>query len=93
MAAHAGEYPPKAWPFQETGHTRGDWWDPVHDQLLVVLFHAARAYVEGTFENRLDRIIPDRETREASRLHLMCGASLIGRQAIDGWLFRPSSVE
>jgi len=93
MAPHAGSYPPKTWPFSETGHTHGDWWDPVHDQLPVVLFHAARAYGEKSLADRAAQVLADRDSLDANRLHVMCGLQLIGQQSIHGWLFRPSSAE
>jgi hypothetical protein len=93
VAAHAGSYPPKAWPFSETGHTHGDWWDPVHDQLPVVLFHAAQAYGEKSFADRATQVLAASDGLDANRLHVLCGLQLIGQQSIHGWLFRPSSVE
>jgi len=93
VARHRGAYPPPTWPFQETGRTPGDWWDPVHDQLPVVLYHAARVYGEKSYEDRAVEILGGQGGFEANRLHLLCGLPLIGRQSIEGWLFRPSSAQ
>lgn len=93
VAGHAGSYPPRAWPYQETGHTHGDWWDPVHDELPVVLFHAARVYGDKSLEDRAGRILAARDGLDAHRLLLLAGVPLLGQQAIGGWLFHPSSVE
>ncbi len=93
VARHAGDYPPKTWPFAETGRTRGDWWDPVHDQLPVVLFHAARVYGETSYTAKAAEILAHRDGLDAHRLQLLCGLPLLGEQAIAGWLFRPGSVE
>ncbi|HEY1107334.1 MAG TPA: alginate lyase family protein [Opitutaceae bacterium] len=87
-----GSYPPRGWPFQETGRTRGDWWDPVHDELPVVLHHAARAYGEPKFAAAVPKLLAERDSLAADRLHLLCGAPLPGEQSLTGWLFRPSSA-
>lgn len=93
LAAHAGPYPPSGWPFQEAGHTPGDWWDPFHDELPVVLFHAARVYGEKHYEALPARILESRDGVDVNLIHLRCGLPLIGEQAIHGWLFRPGTAE
>lgn len=93
VARHAGPYPPKDWPLSEVGHTKGDWWDPFHDQLPVVLHHAAVIYREKPYEEQAAKILGGKDGVEANRIHLLCGLPLIGQQSISGWLFRPNSVE
>lgn len=93
VARHAGRYPPPGWPFAESGHTPGDWWDPFHDHLPVVLHHAARAYGEKFYDEAAARVLGGSAAVDRNRLHLLCGLPLIGQQSLDGWLFRPSSVE
>ncbi|MBI5691120.1 MAG: alginate lyase family protein [Verrucomicrobia bacterium] len=90
VARHAGPYPPKDWPFSETGRTPGDWWDPFHDQLPSVLYHAARTYREQSYADLLPRLLGDSASVDQNRLHLLCGLPLPGQQSLDGWLFHPS---
>jgi hypothetical protein len=93
VARNAGPYPPKAWPLSETGHTKGDWWDPFHDQLPVVLHHAALVYGEKSYDIQAAKILDATDGIEINRLHLLCGLPLIGQQSLSGWLFRPSSLD
>lgn len=93
VARHAGPYPPKDWPLSEIDHTKGSWWDPYHDELPVVLHHAALVYGDKTYDAQAAKILGDSAALDANRLHLLCGLPLIGQQSISGWLFRPSSVE
>lgn len=93
VAAHTGPYPPPSWPFKETGRTPGDWWDPVHDQLPVVLFHAAREYRQEAYERQALRLFADAAAFDSQLIHLLCGIPLAGQQSLRGWLFRPSRVE
>jgi len=92
VAAHAGSYPPPHWPFAESGHTPGDWWDPAHDQLPVVLFHAAQVYHEPAYLSAAEKILAPRGGLDAHRLLLLGGFPLLGQQSLDGWLFRPASA-
>ncbi|MCP4641890.1 MAG: hypothetical protein GY851_15720, partial [bacterium] len=91
LAKHAGSYPPQSWPYQEKAGTRGDWWDPFHDQLPVVLYHAAKVYEDEQYAEAATKILETRDGLAANRLQLILGIPLIGEQAIDGWLFQPSS--
>ena len=93
VAPHAGPSPAPEWPFQETGRTPGDWWDPFHDQRPVVLHHAARAYEEPRYEEQAAKILAAADGVDAHRLYLMCGLPLPGQQSLSGWLFHPSHVE
>lgn len=92
VARHAGPYPPKTWPLSETGRTPGDWWDPFHDQLPSVLHQAALAYREKSYAEKIPLLLGDQAAVDRNRLHLLCGLPLPGQQALDGWLFRPSSI-
>lgn len=93
VARHAGPYPPKDWPFSETGRTPGDWWDPFHDQLPTVLHHAAVAYRERSYANLIPKLLGDPATVDLNRLHLLCGLPLPGQQSLRGWLFHPNSAK
>lgn len=93
VAAHAGPYPPASWPLSETGKTPGDWWDPYHDQLSVVLYQAAIAYRENSYEKQAAKIVGSKEAMTENLVYLLCGLQLPGQQSMSGWLFHPSSVD
>jgi hypothetical protein len=78
---YAGVENKKQWPYKEIEGTKGDWWDPYHDMLPSVLFHAASVYDNESFNINMEQILLDRV--DESRIQLMCGIPVRWFETID----------
>ena len=78
---YAGVENKKQWPYKEIEGTKGDWWEPYHDMLPSVLFHAARVYDNESFNINMEQILLDRV--DESRIQLMCGIPVRWFETID----------
>ena len=81
LSKYAGVENKKQWPYQEIEGTKGDWWEPYHDMLPGVLFHAASVYDNESFNMNMEQILLDR--MDESRIQLMCGIPVRWFETID----------
>jgi hypothetical protein len=81
LSKYAGVENKKQWPYKEIEGTKGDWWEPYHDMLPSVLFHAASVYENENFNINMEQILLDR--LDESRIQLMCGIPVRWFETID----------
>lgn len=61
----------KHWPYKEIQGSKGDWWEPYHDLLPAMLYHAAGIYQHEDYLETMEEILGDK--LDESRIQIMCG--------------------
>lgn len=71
----------KHWPYKEIQGTKGDWWEPYHDMLPGMLYHAAGVYQHEVYLETMEEILG--EKLDESRIQIMCGIPVRWFDTID----------